>query len=480
MLALGRRIDPARAIIYALALGLHLWVFLALPPLVFNDSAWYLAATPILDGPHDICAVQPGGVDLLEPPGYPLFLEVIGRLCRGACWPLGIAGIQHLLSLLTLYYLDRMATAMAGRRLALVGMVLYTLYAPAYYYAQAIMTETVTTFAVMAGVYYLWSAGDTSGYRRTVVSAIVLGAGVWTRTTLVFCVPVGLLYVLDRRGGGRRIALWSAVVIVFIGLTPFLNWSLRGEFAFSSGLGRHLYHMAFQTPSPKASPPLALANGPATRKFRSLLAQAPAGYDLPGPWWDVFYALRHILDAKEADRLLGQVALEAARNSPRRLLKLLALRYVAIIRGWSNHWLKVRYTPEKWIGSASLPGELCARQKVISMMKLKDWYRRRQIPATFELWLTLSGRERGGPWVLVFFAALLGWWHAGSEWRVAGLVPVCLIAASVTEHTTARFIEPAIPMLVLGLLALMMWCGKSPPPEQPADTSTERSGNAGE
>jgi hypothetical protein len=160
-----------RRIVLAVALGVHICVFLASPGLIGPDGPEYVAAARLVLHPWTPTTFNPA-----IGPGYPIIIEIVNRIAGDSQ---GLIFFQHILMALACYFAWFLVRERIGRFGAAIFAVAaifcpYMLTFPSY-----VMTE-----AVYVALYVIVLFVSTRQFRYSWIHAAVLGATV-AATTLV-------------------------------------------------------------------------------------------------------------------------------------------------------------------------------------------------------------------------------------------------------------------------------------------------------
>lgn len=225
---LGRLAAEHRGLTALLAAGLLLRALVMLtyfPALRFPDSFRYLEAA------H---RMRP---DDLRPFGYSLLL-------RTMTWtgsPATITVVQHVMGLaLTVGVYAFLLHRGAPRWLALLAAGPVALDAYQLQIEQYVLAETFFLLLLATGFgLLLWS--DRPRVRTVALAGFVLVAAGLTRTVGLPLFALGLLYLLVRRLGRRRVVAFAAASLAPLGVYMLAYHAAHGEWAVTGSTGRFLY-----------------------------------------------------------------------------------------------------------------------------------------------------------------------------------------------------------------------------------------------
>ena len=216
----------------------HLTYFYAVPAIVWPDSVRY---ANLGDGFfHNLAAGQWG---FWTTPGYPLFVWLLTRASPTV--DAVILG-QQILAIVTCALVLAIGQGVLGRRAGLVGALLVALDPVRHYYAQALLSESLTEFLVVAGVAALVAAmraGRRAFLAWRGMAGLLLSLAALARPGLAPAIAAGTVVPLIPQRAVRRM-LWMAagalvtLVVAFSMLLPWLTYNAhRGEFALSLNSG---------------------------------------------------------------------------------------------------------------------------------------------------------------------------------------------------------------------------------------------------
>jgi 4-amino-4-deoxy-L-arabinose transferase-like glycosyltransferase len=240
------------ALVVALVAALaQLTYFRAVPVIVWPDSVRYVNL-----GDGFFRALAAGQWDLWTTPAYPLFVWLLTRVVHTV--EIVILS-QHILAIVTCVLVLMIGHALLGRWAGLVGALLVALDPMRHYYAQALLSESLAEFLMVAGFVALVAAMQVSapaflGWRALV--GLLLGLAALVRPALAPAIAVAAATPLVPLRSTRR-APWMiagalvTLVTAFLVLLPWLSYNAhRGEFGLSlnSGYTIHTYASAIGFP----------------------------------------------------------------------------------------------------------------------------------------------------------------------------------------------------------------------------------------
>lgn len=157
-------------------------------------------------------------------PLYPLFL--------GAVYAVGGAGViaakaaQHLLGLVTVYFVARTAERMSGRPAAIGAAVLAAAYGPMFFHESVLVPEALAMPLYAALVWLTLRVWDEPGLKRAAAWGALAAACALTKAGILVFVPVGAAALWLRK---RRAEALVAVAVLLACLAPVtLHNRLRG------------------------------------------------------------------------------------------------------------------------------------------------------------------------------------------------------------------------------------------------------------
>lgn len=170
-------------------------------------------------------------IDLLRPPGYPVFL-VLGLIMGNGSlsW---VAVLQLLLVFATAWILYRVGLDIGSRRVGLAAAFLYLVNPNAAFWSLMLLTETLAAFLLalsVAGVVRYWK----TGWRGwLLLSGLGLSAGAITRPIvlpLALMITLLLIWVQWRRQPSLKAAIPILAVMALGVFSLVLPWQVRNAF----------------------------------------------------------------------------------------------------------------------------------------------------------------------------------------------------------------------------------------------------------
>ncbi len=203
---------------------------------VADETMWLMALTRI-----PAAAFSPfSNYPIFHPPVYPYFLASLNSLFGGL---LAIKIAQGLIGSLLIPVIHRITLKISGPRAALAAAAIAAFYPELIWYASHFWCETLfLTFFWMA-VERVLAADETGSRKAAVAAGLLFGVAILTRETLLYLLPVAVLWLAStkpRRFGLAAIVAGSAFLIV-------APWTVRNWIQFdafipvSTGGGLNLY-----------------------------------------------------------------------------------------------------------------------------------------------------------------------------------------------------------------------------------------------
>lgn len=210
-------------IVVAVAVALR-WGFVAsaqiLSPLRADAGQYALYAKNLVEhGVYSLATSAPPAPDSFRSPGYPFVLAICRLLGGEGGWQTVAVVLQVVLGSLTVLLAYRLARSFLPFAPSLAAAALCALSPHLVVSCGYVLTECVTTFAVVAG---LWLCADVQSRWRCTAAALTLGAAVLCNESFVF-LPFVVAFGL-RRMGTRRTGAF-----LLLALAPFSLWALRNQ-----------------------------------------------------------------------------------------------------------------------------------------------------------------------------------------------------------------------------------------------------------
>lgn len=221
-------------------------------------------------GVYSLATDVPPAPDSFRSPGYPWFLVLCRALGGESGWQGLAIALQAALSTLTVLCGYRLARRWLGFWPALASAVLGAASPHLVVSSAYVLTECVTTFAVVAALWLL--AGP--GRLRLVAGALTLGYATLCNETLVF-LPVAVAFARWRGERSRALALLALAML------PFALWTLRNQ---TTELARRGSERAIASISHGSYPGMVYAD---PRLFGFPYREDPAQPEFGSSWHDL-------------------------------------------------------------------------------------------------------------------------------------------------------------------------------------------------
>ncbi|WP_407401747.1 hypothetical protein [Sodaliphilus sp.] len=191
--------------IYAIAALASVWFIVFGPICQSADSASYVSAWTE--------SVSHGHIDIYRTPAYPLYLGMALGVSESSGLLLAVAG-QHIVFLVSLYYLKKMLLAFTrSRGIACAAVLMYVL--AVIKWNNYILTESLSISGMVFLFYWLLTYWREGGRLAVAMSAVWLVVLLMLRPSFVYLLPVcALAWGLFCRRHGRHALLGIAAVAV--------------------------------------------------------------------------------------------------------------------------------------------------------------------------------------------------------------------------------------------------------------------------
>ena len=173
-------------------------------------------------GVFSLATEVPPAPDSFRSPGYPAFLWLCRWLGGEAGWMSCAIWLQVALGVLVVLAVQRLTQRLAGFGPSLLAAALVALSPHLVVSSAFVLTECVTTAAVVCACAVVFGGRPDAGRWRLPVGAVLLGGAVLCNETLVVLPPV-LAIALWRQGRGR------ALLFLLLALLPFAGWAVRNR-----------------------------------------------------------------------------------------------------------------------------------------------------------------------------------------------------------------------------------------------------------
>jgi len=300
-------------IIFILAFATRLLFILLIPPhpLVSDDKDYDQLGFSLSQGKGYVNSL--GEPAALRPPIYPLFLGIIYYIAgHDLFWVrfmqaiLG-AGICLLMYLITTIIFDGTIADISG--------FLCCFYPPLVVWTSEIMSETLFTFLLLLGI---WKIISRNNYRSLLVSGIIFGFALLTRSNLIFFFPFLFYWIfLSRKHNFLKAMgiLMSGVLLILLPWT-FRNYYRLNSFVPLANISGITFYNSYVVPDKGFG-------------FTSL-----KGVD------DEYYKLKN---EAEQRRYLMRKAIEYIKKNPKKVAKLTALKLLHFIYPLDGYWYSISF-----------------------------------------------------------------------------------------------------------------------------------------
>jgi 4-amino-4-deoxy-L-arabinose transferase-like glycosyltransferase len=218
--------------------------------LVLDEIAYTARAEALLDGRGYLGSYQswvrhpgwkimelPQYLGAYQPPGYPTFIA--GVMAVSGRSLLVVKLVQCVLSAASCVLLLALGTSWFGLRAGRVAAWMCALYPNLIAYSHLLWSETLFVFELLLLLWLLMAAGPgrLPSVRRAALAGLVLGAAALTRGTMVYLVPLLVLWPWLLESGASGLprpplprpgrALARAAVVLGVALATIAPWSIR-------------------------------------------------------------------------------------------------------------------------------------------------------------------------------------------------------------------------------------------------------------
>ena len=170
------------------------------------------------------------GVDLLRPPGYPLFLLIGLWLEQGETGLISL--MQVLLMFVTTWILYRICVELGHRHVGLIVVIFYLMNPNAAFWSMVLLTETLAGFWLTLGLWCFVHFWTTNRRRWLLLAGIALAAGALTRP-IFLPLAVGLIvifFLLEWRRTHIPMHSLKVSLVFIVGLLVLvIPWQLRNQ-----------------------------------------------------------------------------------------------------------------------------------------------------------------------------------------------------------------------------------------------------------
>ncbi|KAA5544527.1 glycosyltransferase family 39 protein [Roseiconus nitratireducens] len=414
-------------------------------------------------------------------PGYPWLIAVTRAVLPDPLF--WLTCLQGAMWLATVLITGLLAGSLAqDRRAAWFVLIGATLMISSVVYVTTVLTETLFVFLLMAHLASVVRLGRSPTIAGGVLAGLTLGLTILTRPIAMLLWIPDLIYLVvhwqtrwsvDRpapRGLHRRVSVAVAALLTIGCLTPWLtrNRALFGEAMITEFVGRNLWIVTFQDGSGAG---LSLPDSaPANELQRQIGAATWRDLQTDQRWrhtWTISDSLvRSGLSDPAADRLMKQVAVDAALQSPKVFMAKAIRRCVNFWRTRATE-LPVQFAqlaPDDARSGEQLRRELYAGEAVwgTPLAPIQTWIRYR-----YSNWLTgntLLMIVTGLATVVMIYRKST---RAGGIW-VAAVFGYFSLVTGILEIPAYRYrmiVEPMV-LLVISVSASLLLPGSSAPTDQ--------------
>jgi 4-amino-4-deoxy-L-arabinose transferase-like glycosyltransferase len=343
-------------IIIALGAALRVAFFSRAPIFIHGDSSQYFVPA------RELLLGQGLNIPLKRPPVYPLFLAA------ATAWVgedlLYVAFFQHILGLGTAVMVYGVGRFTIGRAAGVFGGLMAALSGNLLIYEHYILTESVFTFFLAAGVFFFVAGMKRDSLRLYMLSGLGVGLATLTRPHAQLILLIGPFVVAFATRHWKavlRATLGTGIVAGLVMLPWMLrNYAVYKEFTVAGALGQNMvmqtlafHNGSFQFYDPENPPDDPDPKRAWARKY----IQDRDDDKMEKPWLEItgigiHGRIMHEMKVSEgvADRYMRDVALEAIRARPLTWLRLAFDDFRMIVMGVPDelafHW-KLRES-RKW------------------------------------------------------------------------------------------------------------------------------------
>ncbi len=226
--------------LWAVSLALRV-AFVVLEPEtrpVADETMWLMATSRIPAAHFSPFSNYP----IFHPPLYPYFLAALNGLFGGV---FAIKLAQAFISSLLVPAVFRIAARFSGNRAAIAAGLVVGLYPELIWYSAHIWCETLFLTLLWWAIERLLAADETGSMRAGALAGLLFGLAVLTRETVLYLLPLAVLWLAaPSRTPGRRAVAVATFIAAFAVIAPWTvrNWIQFGAFIpVSTGGGLNLY-----------------------------------------------------------------------------------------------------------------------------------------------------------------------------------------------------------------------------------------------
>jgi 4-amino-4-deoxy-L-arabinose transferase-like glycosyltransferase len=174
--------------------------------------------------------------ETFRPPLYSIVLAVVVGPFGNTLWP--IALLNAALSTVAAWFLFELARRAATERVAIIALLLYSLYPLNVVLGSRIGAEPLFGAVLGGAVWCLWRAREDRPILFAIAAGFFLGLATLTRSNAIFLWPLGCVWLFFCARGNRLTILWFTLLL-FVVLLPWAarNRIVTGQWIFLSGSG---------------------------------------------------------------------------------------------------------------------------------------------------------------------------------------------------------------------------------------------------
>jgi len=166
--------------------------------------------------PRDVHGLRP---EIVRTPGYPVFISAVLQSGLSLKW---ILVLQCLISTACVFLVYLIGKSLFGsRRVALIAAGIVAVHPVDLVSANAMMTETLFTFMMLAGLWVSVTFGRRSA-RGSGWGGLILGLSVLVRPVTLMLGPAVAMWMIATNPNRRTV--WAAVVLTAASLIPAAGW----------------------------------------------------------------------------------------------------------------------------------------------------------------------------------------------------------------------------------------------------------------
>jgi hypothetical protein len=173
---------------------------------------------------------------IFYPPLYPYFIAVFYSLFGSLA---AVKWAQVLLGALLVPAVGRAGARVFGERAGLLAAAWVAFYPDLVWFSVHFWSETLYLVLLWWGFERLLAADRAPGWRPAALAGVVWGLGVLVRETSLYATPLAALWLLARRGPGRRARAAAFLLAALLAVAPwtYRNWVVFRAFVPVSTAG---------------------------------------------------------------------------------------------------------------------------------------------------------------------------------------------------------------------------------------------------